>query len=535
MISFFRKNRKSLVGVFIVGLCILLMLPFGAEYFSGSSVMKPYVVKVEGQEISYRAFSDEVRRAESMYRSQFGEQYEIIAKMLNIKERVLDDIIDRTLLSQLYSRVGLVASFAQVEKYAMSLPMFQNGVDRAAFESFLRSAGLKEHEFETKVREQVIEDMLGDTLSLAAVTNPAELEQRYKRANANIKINYMEVTPPAEVNAEPPTDEELLEYYSKNRSRFFSEKMIEPVILRFPASAFFKQVLVHEEDIEDLFKRTYQNSDKSITEVRSQLEKELKESIAPEYAKVAAEEVISKIIQSAEDKRFETIQKLASESTSLELKVSESPMGFSALGSTISQSVSGDVFQMKKGGVRLFFDGNTPVVVFINEVVEPEQLEFDSVKADILTTLLRSRENDRKRYFATELVSQLRKTPPDQLASGVKDLAAKNKFKINSTEETSIQKVVLPFVSNPQDIFGIVSDLLTNGVYGSPYVALDGTAYIISLDSYSTPDTVSEKELGEFLLQEKNIIRGRAFQTILTKLKSISKIEVAQYTYDYLN
>jgi chorismate mutase len=525
MIVFFRKHRRSVVGVFIVGLCAILMLPFGFEYFGGPSV-KRYIARIDGEEVPYRLYVDEVRRTEALYRSQFGEQYEMFAKMLNIRERVLDDIIDRTLLAALYDRLGLVVSFAQVEKYTSGLPVFQNGVDRATFEAFLKSTGLKEHEFEQKVSEQVIEDMLGGVFELAGVTHSGEKEFRFRNANAKVKIGYAQVRLPEDVKFAAVSEEDVRAYYDENSNMFLSEKKVHPVLARFPKSAFLDKVLLHEEDIEDLYNRNFSNTEKELSEVRQELEAELRGSIAPEYAKLAAEDFISNVLKVSDDKKYDELKKLSSEHGAVELREPQSPVSFGNEDSVVPAVLRSEIFQMNEFGVRMMMDGDTPVVVFMREVQMPERLNYTEVRDDIREQLESQRKNEKAKEYAQSLITEYKDAPEELRKSFLKEAAAKNGWEVKTTESAVIQNVSIPVMTNPQDSARIVSDLIKHGVYTSPYVAVSGEVYIFALDAYEVPESGSEKEINEFLVQEKQIAKNRTFQTLLTKLKSYADIEV---------
>lgn len=532
MIAFFRKQKKNIAGGFIV-LCISLMMiiPSGLEYFGGSS-MKRYIAKVGDTEIPYNDYYNEIRRTEAMYRSQFGEQYEMFAKMLNIKDRVLDDMIDRTLLSHLYASNGLTTSFSQVEQYALTLPMFEKGVDRQTFESFLRSTGLKEYEFEQKVREQVLEDMLGSVFELAAVTSPVETEKRLKQANAKITVSYAKVVLPAEEAKVIVSEDEVGNYYNDNKGAFFSERMIEPVVVRFPLSAYKDKVVVHEEDVQDLFKRNYSDSDRSIEEVRQDLEKELRESIAPEYAKAAAEEFISKLIQASETDRASSIESLTKENALIEVVSASEPLSLSSQSNLISPTVQSDVFQMKKSGVRLFMDKTTPIVVFIKNATEPQQKNLEQVRDDISLALKKEKINNRTKEYASQILKdKIMNHIPSERYTAFKSVVNDYKFDLQTTEEASYSKVSIPLVSNPQDTPKITASLIEDKTLKEPFISSDAQVYLMALSSYVESDNVQPSELSEFIKSEKQFSRARAFMTVLNKLKSSTTVDVV---HEYL-
>jgi hypothetical protein len=526
MITFFRKHRKGVVGAFIVGLCAVLMLPFGFEYFGGPSI-KTYVAKVGSVEIPFRTFSNEVRRTEALYRSQFGEQYEAIAKVLNIKERVLDDTVDRTILSQFYSSSGFSVSFSQVEKYASGLPIFEGGADRATFESFLKNTGMSESEFEQKIKEQLMEDSLGSLFELSAVVSEEELKKRYSLAKTKIGISYVKVTPSDELKKSLSVPEErILAYYKDNKTKFYSDALYYPLISRFPSSSFFSKVMIHEEDIQDLHKRKFHGTDTSLEDVRADLEKELKESIAPEYAKVAAEEFISKLVQGSDKERMDRIREITSIDSSIDLLEPQEPVSIRAEVSYLSPNLQREVLQMKEGGVRLFFDGTTPVVIFVKDIKEPMQLPFEEVRVDIEGSIKDELMHEKSKEIAHDIIHDLKESDSVNFFSNFTDRVKMAGLTIEDVAPETIQKISIPFISNPLDTQIMVSSLLEKKIIHEPYLSLDGNYYILSLRSFQSSEEPTEEELQAFLQEEKSSSKGRGFQTLLTKLKMGTDITV---------
>lgn len=527
MIVFFRRHRRSVVGTFIVGLCAILMLPFGAEYFGAKSV-KHYIAKIDGEEVPYRLYIDELRRTESLYRAQFGEQYDVISKMINIPQRVLDDIIDRTVLSNFYKKASLTASFSQIESYTQTLPVFKNGVDRQTFESFLKSTGLSESQFGQKVKEQVIEDMFGDVVKLASLYSSSELNQRLIRANAKVKLGYTQVDSSDNQFSKSElineiSDDEVNEYYKLNKSRFFSSRKIRPVILRFPSSAFLNQVIIHDEDINEAYIRNYPTKELSINEVRSKLEKEVRDSIAPEYAKVSAESVLSSLLPLSSKERVMFVEKYRNENNSVELFNDNELISEDSDTFLIPQPLKSQVFEMKQDGIRLFFDSETPFLVFITETLESELMDLEVVKPQIIEAIKVAKQNDKSKLLAVELISEAKNLVS---ISEIENFLTKKGLKINYSVESMLSELKLPFLSNPLDASKIVSEIISNKIKSEPYVSIDGKVYILFLKSYTFAEDTLNKNKSDSIKSEQELVKGRAFNTILNKLKSESLIEV---------
>lgn len=251
MIEFFRRNRRGVVGLFVVGMCVFLMLPFGLDYFqkqSGSDI----VVTVGDKKINEKEYYVEVERVKSLFKRQFGAQYEQFEKMINVKQKVLDEMVDKALLGLFFTKLGFVASTAQVEAFARTLPVFSGGVDRNKFQAFLRAQGLTESEFEKTIQEKLSEDQLSSLLGTMALYPKEEREARFKRKEAKVGVYYAKITTPEDqVKVEKSKVEE---YFNSHRSDFKTERKILPMVVRFSPERYSSSVNVDEQELVDTYK-----------------------------------------------------------------------------------------------------------------------------------------------------------------------------------------------------------------------------------------------------------------------------------------
>lgn len=646
MISFFRKHRKGVVGAFIVSVCAVLMLPFGADYF-GAPKMVRYVAKVGEVEIPTNVFFRETQRVESMFRQQFGEQYETFASMINIKQRVLDDLVDREVLAQSFDKMGLRVGLNQIEQYASTLPMFADGVDRSSFEMFLKAQGLSEKEFESKVREQIIEDQLTSILELSGVLTDQELEKRYQASQVKLGVSYVEVVSP-ESSISKPTEEEMRAYYDSNSSLFFSSREVMPLLLRFPVSSYESQVVVHKEDLEDAYKNRlsefkipasarlqilsfpksnkgveglfgeveaddldkkeeeseealkvlaqsvreevvtntesfkdigrskgalYQEDDKlrsldgldavvrskvnilkegqvsevidssdsyqiikilelipsrvrPIKEVSQDLEREVRQAIAPEFAMIAAEELMSKVLQKTGDERESEIRRLIAD-TGIEKIEPEASFSSSSSSAYLPEKEISEVISSGKNVVKLFQDKATPVLVFIKDVKEPALKSFDDVKEGISQVLIEKAKSEGSTRLANDLIDKIKSKSQSERFNELKNLAEINDLKLVNLEPSTAELVKLPFVFNPQEKSDIFAQLSAEKLIGEPYSGGDGKIYLIGMSGMESSSIVPDStEWLAFSKKERESAKERTRSILLTRLKMSTSVEV---------
>lgn len=670
MISFFRSNRRGLVGFILVGLCALPMLPFGADYINQAS-SPSYIARISGQgistrEISAKTYFSELQRVDSMIRAQFGEQYDMFAGMINIKQRVLDDLLDRELLDILADSLGLAVGTRHVEQYASTLPIFSAGVSRRNFEDFLKSQGMSEAEFEGKVRDQIMEEQVNSLFDVASVLPEEEYKKRYSLTKANIEISYAEVKPDA-ASISQPTSEEVRSYYDANIKQFYTSPATYPLVVRFPVSSFSDRVSVHDEEVVDAYRARikeftvpgrarlqrvwFQKSDseldsildpsseaagidrnvetiktlaqfvrsevekspdqigeiarknganyaedsemqlldsmdaaqrdavnslsvgdissvietddmfqivrllesqpshvKPLSEVRAGLESDIKRQVAPEFARIAAEDFLANILKVGSDKQEDELRRLVdvakSGESSIEFVESSIPLKLEDGAGIVPASALSDVMSMPQGAIRLFEDGETPILVFIRNVDEAKPKSFEEVEASIVEILQKTAMENKANTMAEEIINKLRTSfSSDSSISKTLAREIEDSYKLEFKTASAIgpESVDMSFLSNPADKQIFVAELMTDGFLGKPYKSSEGKVYIAILSDMSLAaanigepagsaggSNPGEMPLDAFISSEKIRVKGALRSMLLGRLKSELVIDVNQ-------
>lgn len=254
MITFFRKNKRGIVGTLMVGMCVVLMLPFGVEYFGNDATLsQATVAEVGGSEISALSYDRSLYQFQSMLKKQFGENYDKIAGMINVKQKILDDLINKKVIQDVLQKSEFVAGVSHVEAYIRNLPIFSGAVSRETFSSFLKAQGLTEQQFKKEIEEAIIFDQFENIFRLAASYSPSELEKRYTKSQQKVILSYARVR---STKAQPEVkEEEITSYYESNKQRFTTDKTFKLRVLSIPYSLFESKVVIHEDDYNDAYQR----------------------------------------------------------------------------------------------------------------------------------------------------------------------------------------------------------------------------------------------------------------------------------------
>lgn len=218
------QKHKTLV-TFIVALAsgaFFLWLFFTGSVRDITSVGKKCVAKVNGSCITLRDYRRELLRFSNIQNRELEEV---------IKKQVIENLITQELLYQKAKSLGFSASDKEVISVIKSDPTFQEGGTFSAskYKEMLARVGLMPEEYEDYIRKMLTIQKL-----LALVSNGVYLSDKEKEVNIAVQSTLLSgrlylITPSDVKISYTPTQEEMLNFYQKNKDLF---KETEKKILR---------------------------------------------------------------------------------------------------------------------------------------------------------------------------------------------------------------------------------------------------------------------------------------------------------------
>ena len=277
MLSTIRDKTQGIIATFILALVVVPFALWGINsYFDTGSKLN--VATVDGTDISQVAY----RRAMDQLRGRVNPK---TFDTPQFKKSILDRLIDQTLLAQDAEKQGYRISDSQLAQIIQSLPNFQRDgqFDSAMYQAVLRSQGLSPHEFETRLRNEILTRQIEaglsesgfvtksdiadvarlmsqerevayaviDTKSLMARTtlNAKDIEQYYSshpemfQIPEQVRVNYLTLSAANLDKNDQPTEEELKKAYADEAARFVipEKRRASHILIALPPNATEKQ------------------------------------------------------------------------------------------------------------------------------------------------------------------------------------------------------------------------------------------------------------------------------------------------------
>ncbi len=255
MLDYIRRNAGSWFLKIILGAVVLVFVFWGIGTYRANRLA--VMATVNGEKILVRDYEIAYQNTLDQYRRMFnGELPEGFIKKINLKKRVLDQLIDQILIEQAAHNLGLIVTKEEIRQAILHIPAFQLGgkFSLRLYKQILANANLTPEQFESQVRESLLENKL-KTLLLSSLSVPEdEILDFYKYKNQQIDLKYVVFHPQDFIKKVKPTLKELKNWYNSHSKDYMTAPQIKIAYLLFPIKDFEKQVKITKKDIEEYYK-----------------------------------------------------------------------------------------------------------------------------------------------------------------------------------------------------------------------------------------------------------------------------------------
>jgi peptidyl-prolyl cis-trans isomerase D len=259
MLKFMRTHATSWFIKILLTLIIVVFVLWGMG--SIKSKKETIVATVGGDSITRVEFDRAYRTVEDNYKENykqlFGEQPSPdFLKGLNIKQQVLDQLIDDRVKQQEAQKIGLGVGDEELRDTIMRNPAFQRdgAFDSYLYEQFLRNIGLDTATFPVLLKRELMNQRLGALVAdTAVILTDEEEKELYFLENAKIKLGFVVLSPQAFAKQVTVTQGDLERYYAEHKEEFRTPAQVKVLYLRFSPDAYLKEVEVSPKDIEEYY------------------------------------------------------------------------------------------------------------------------------------------------------------------------------------------------------------------------------------------------------------------------------------------
>lgn len=218
------KTAGWFAGLFLGAIAIVFV--FWGVDFEGANAT--YAAKVNGEKISAqtvtRAWQERLSQMQQMMRADLPEE------MLKAQQRaMLNEFVQRELLSQRAEDLGYRVSDASLGKQIMSFPQLQvdGKFSRDRYATLLRAQGRTEPEFEAELRSELAIEVIQNGIVDSAFLTPAELDRRYVLEQQEREVDYALIAASDFSSQVAVADEQIQSWYESHKSDYLLPETVD--------------------------------------------------------------------------------------------------------------------------------------------------------------------------------------------------------------------------------------------------------------------------------------------------------------------
>lgn len=255
MLRFMRTHAGSWIIKILLGLIIVVFIFWGVGRIE--SKKKTVVATVGDYFITIGEFDRAYNNLLEYYSRIFGERFSPdLLKRMNIKQQVLDQLINTTLFLQGSEKIGLRVTKEELRDEILQYPAFQREgtFDRDLYLQALRRSGLEPGDFEETIlrdlRIRRMDELIGDT---TVILTEAEVKDLYFLENEKINLDFIKVSPKAFREKIKVTQKELEGYYEEHKEEFRSPPQVKVLYLKFSPNTYLEEAEVLPREIQEYY------------------------------------------------------------------------------------------------------------------------------------------------------------------------------------------------------------------------------------------------------------------------------------------
>ena len=395
MLGLMRKKAQSwMIKALFAIIIIVFVFFYGYRRKAGQG---RFVAQINGTKISEDVFRTEYRNAYQnmarLYRGIYGDRFdESMIDLVALRQRVLSDLIDQTLLTQEAERLSLRVAPEELRAALQATPAFQvdGRFSQDRFLAVLEMNQMSVDEFEAMGKRERLMTKLIDLISLGTVElSDQEILDAYRLDNEKINLQFARFDPTAYNDSVSADASELESYFAENSAFFEVPPRVQVQYLVFA--------------IED-----YSEAGKaSLEEIREEYEFDRDRYRIPKKVKVS-HMLIKTDGEGSETEKEEVrekAEKILEEATrgvdfaALAAKYSDDPdsaqkggsIGWVTEGERVPEFAEG-AFSLHAGEIGSLVEGEDGFhIVKAEDVEEARVRSFEEVKASIQTELTRAK------------------------------------------------------------------------------------------------------------------------------------------------
>ncbi|MEN8136577.1 MAG: SurA N-terminal domain-containing protein [Thermodesulfobacteriota bacterium] len=524
MLEFLRQKAQSTVIQVIIVVIILVFVFWGVGSNQGNGVNA--AATVNDEPITYTEFQRSYDARINQLRDQLGGNIpDGLLQTLGVKDQILNELIQRTLIRQGAGETGLMVGDEEVRAKIREMDVFKNegGFDVGWYKQILAGNRMNATDFEMSMKSDLLVAKVMDHLSRFGGVADSELRDRFDYDYHQKQFAYIALEPATFEKKVVVDNEELDVFFTKNQNNYRGESQLKLKYVLFPFAAAAK-LDIPEESIVSYFD---QHKDEYVVPEQRQAR-----HILTMIDEGDSEEVIAEKRQKAEGflkearegADFADLARKNSDDTGSATRGGD--LGFFERGQMVKPFEDG-VFGLQEGGLTLVRSDFGFHVIQL-EKIKPMQLKTVAEVRDSIIAKIRVDEIKNLAF------KQANAAYEQIILSGSLDKYAAGGGILQETEFFTRKDIVEPLQSNPglqQAAFALKQGELSSLLEGTESYAI---LYAQEIKEPDVPELakVKKRVTKDFMAQRSQELAKEAAETILAAVQAGASLETEAVKLD---
>jgi peptidyl-prolyl cis-trans isomerase D len=386
MLQILRKKAQSPLIQIIVVIIALVFIFWGVGSNLGDSRQAALVVN--GEEITFQQYQQAYDSAYQRLSDQFGGNVpKGLAETFGIKQQVINQLIQTTLLRQGAAEMGILVSGDEIRDFIQKMVQFQEDgkFSMERYKTLLAANRMAPTKFEQSMRFDRLSEVAAREIGrFSAAVTDFEIQDTYSRLNEKIAVKYVRLSPSDFTEKVVVDDTALSAWFEAAKDRYKTEPLMKFKYLLFTYDEIGGKVVIDKDKIAEYYQNNLETfkvaEQRHARHILFKAEEGDSADIHEEKARKAAE--VLQLIRDGGD--FISLAREYSEGPS---KNSDGDLGFFARGRMIPEFEDA-VFAMQPGAVSEVVKTNFGYHIIRLEEIKPAATRtLEAATAEITRTL----------------------------------------------------------------------------------------------------------------------------------------------------
>ncbi len=255
MLDLLRRKAQSPYLQATVIIIILVFVFWGVGVNRGTS--PNIVAKVNDDIVSYEEYQRAYDRLYNQLRDQFGGNVpDALVKNLNMKNQVVDQLVQQVLLKQGAMDMGIRVSDDELRQKIQEMEAFRNNeaFDVGLYREILTSSRITPTDFESGVKTDLLSGKVLDHFSRFVKVGPSELKERFAFDNEEYQFDYAVLNASEYEKKVQFSDKDIDTFFDENKDNYQTQPQYKLKYVSFPFAEISTEDLTDDE-IKDYYQK----------------------------------------------------------------------------------------------------------------------------------------------------------------------------------------------------------------------------------------------------------------------------------------